>query len=93
MTTCIYLKDNDKPFAYNENYLFCDVCTLNDNPDEQFVIIIDEYRFMSGNAFAIRKTLEWRQYRNQIMKEVSASSPYQQAVNLFYFQCEGVDWY
>lgn len=56
MTTCIYLKDDDKPFAYNQNYLFCDVCTLHNNPDEQFVIIIDEYKFMSGNEFVINLT-------------------------------------
>ena len=65
MTTCIYLKDNDKPFAYNQNYLFCDVCTLNDNPDEQFVIIIDEYRFMSGNEFVINLTESTLQYERE----------------------------
>lgn len=46
-----------------------------------------------ADAFAIRKTREWRRYMNQIMEEVPASSLYQQALNLFYLQCERVDWW
>jgi hypothetical protein len=56
MTTGIFPKQKDKPSVYNQNYLFCDICTFNGYPNEKVVFVIHGFRHEDEDGFAIKFT-------------------------------------